>query len=183
MLDLENIASLDPGRWSLRPHRWKPGITGVTRRRFLQASAITAAAAASLAVFQKPALAVGSYPASYSIRPDCGGITSYPDNGGCNTTDRIIGGCCTSPETACPAGVGYHKHSHPQNYDMRPDKCINSSGQHEGRDGWLWKITYCLDLGSECRKNRQWRCHDGRINGAASICRWVVSSGTTCSPC
>lgn len=174
-LRLDEIEPLFPvaGRNRRRGSR----TTEVTRRRFVLSGFATAAAFGLLSLVQKRALAGGSYPGSYSIRPDCYGV-NFPNYGGCSAS-RIIGGCCTSEYLpTCPAGSGYHKHSHPT-YDLRPDVC--GSG---GYDGWYWKYAGCLVISSGfCRKNRKWRCHDGYINGSPSICRWTVSWGTACTPC
>lgn len=172
-ISLDDLVELDPirgGRLSARE------VIGMTRRAFI--GTLAAASAAAIALMQRPALAhsTGSG-GDYNITSTCH-TTAYSNCGGCTATGRIIGGCCTTWTGGCSNGPGYHKHQH-STYDLRPDVCYG--GYY---DGWLWKWTACCYVGSGVYKvNRTWRCHDGRINGAASICRWVTSSGTTANWC
>lgn len=177
-INLNEIPSLSgpPRLFGVHSGRPRP-----TRREFL-GGVLTLGAAIALGTFQRPAAAHTATSTDYNIGPDCGGVTSYEDCGGCNTS-RVIGGCCSSTdsEIVCPKGAGYHKHSH-STYDLRPNVCPPTSGYDYS--GWYWKWTGCcvLDAGV-CRKDRTWRCHDGYINGKASICNWVTSGGTSCTPC
>lgn len=152
-----------------------------TRRRFLRGAALTTAGLLALGVFERVA---GAHTLSttndYILRPnnDCGS-TAYPACGGCNTVDRVFGGCCTTYQaTECPSGTGYHRHNHGLGYDLRVNKC-NASPY----DGWHWLHSGCCWNGSQNAKNMRWRCHDGWIDNDESICRWKVSNGDSTSQC
>jgi hypothetical protein len=176
-LDLSSLPSLD-GAMGIGASAWRRP----SRRQFL-AGALAASAALAFRAFLRPAWGHVETGTDYNIGPDCGGV-NYPDCGGCQTTNRIIGGCCTGGEGSgtCPEGNGYHKHNHSQGFDLRPNVCPPTSGHNYS--GWLWLWSGCCILGvNNCKKNRKWRCHDGEINDEKSICRWVVSSGTDCTPC
>ena len=182
-LDLNAIEPLEPGglgrrgrrRSALRGGARRPG---VTRRSFIGGAGVAAAAIGTAGLFQRAAAHTTGSGGDYNILGGCGG-GAYPNCGGCVTAGRIIGGCKTSGSY-----TGYHRHSHPT-YDLRPDLCPQG-GISGFYDGWTWSHGNCCLYNAfpwSCKKWQTWRCHDGYINGSASICRWRIGTGTSCSGC
>ncbi len=111
---------------------------------------------------------------------NCGGLDDWVLNDECDGCNNQLWCCCQTS-----GNPGYHKGpAYGCNYDFRPNVC--KSG---GYDGWTWKMTVCCNIGASCLKNRVWRCSDGKYRSScsnsfdSSICRHVISSGQSCSPC
>jgi hypothetical protein len=134
---------------------------------------------AALGVFPtaRPAGA-SSPPGGWKIWSGCSGLGSWVSDDNCN-------GCNQKTLCCCDAN-GYHKGSdYGCKYALRPDQCASG-----GYDGWTWTYGGCCWVACQkCVKNRKWRCTDGYYNSdcagspVQSICRYVVTWGTGCSPC
>lgn len=167
---LAEIVPLEVSRLTARelgPPQYKP-----TRRVFLKAL-ILSTAGAMLYSIQRRAFGVGT-DSDYAIYSSCSGLkNNFASDHDCNGCEygRIYGGCTST---------GFHKHIHPT-YDLRPNEC-DTETQSNLYDGWKWKPSNCCYIGGGVyRRDREWRCHDGRISGNLSICRWVTLSGTQCA--
>ena len=177
-VDLSNVPTLDAVR--VRRGGFRPS------RREVLGGALAIAGAAALGVFQRPAWAHTVTSTDYAVVPgsNCGGVLSWPACGGCETQNRIIGGCCHAgdPAGTCPQGAGWHKHNHGNGFDLRPNVCPTGPGS--SHSAWRWVTSVCCFVSSGvCRTNRKWRCHDGWIGPDKSICRWVIDAGDSCGPC
>ena len=171
MLDLDKIPQHSPSAFTQRS----------SRREFIR-GALMAVSAGALWVFQRPALVRATTGeangGAHNIWGTCSGLGSWVWDDDCNGCQqgRVYGGCNSN---------GWHRHDHSIGLDWRTDACKDHEVTGEPYyDGWKWKPSNCCVVGAgNCRKNREWRCHDGWINGKASICRFVTASGTACTPC
>ncbi len=189
MLDLATVVDWDDkphgaNRRSLHVHHPHEPMRP-TRRMFLKGAMAASAGFALAAMGAFPFVQRGradAPPGGWLIwtnggTNDCGGLDSWVNDDECDGCNNKLWCCCSS---------GYHKGpAFGCNYDFRPDLC--KSG---GYDGWTWKMTVCCLTGATtCHKNRVWRCSDGKYRSSCSsgwtdsICRYITSSGTTCSGC
>lgn len=189
-LKLAEIVSLEgpPPEGSARVRRSAPKAPFAPTRRDVLKAVLINGAGLGIA-------ALGLLPPARRVRADtpvggwkiwegCAGLGTWVDDDNCNGCNQRLFCCCNSsgfhlgPASGC-------------NYRFRPDQCHSG-----GYDGWTWQVGTCCHFPSSCGpgcfrgyQNRKWRCSDGyfrsncSLGWTPSICRWVVSSGTTCPGC
>lgn len=185
-LNLDDVVRLDPNTEPVsRPVRRSGSSllsSRITRRDLVKLAGVTGMAVGMTVLgwmppMQRKACACHT---TYTVWSDCAGISYSDCQHCCNSCGSDISSdyCCNnSGET------GYKWHRHGQgggvDYEIRTSSC-------DGRNAWIWQRNVCC--GSPPRRNRRWRCSDGRYRicnptcGAwnNSVCPYQLSNGTAC---
>jgi hypothetical protein len=182
-LRLEDIAPLSQPPLLARRVRRTDGSRSLyrpTRRQLLRDAALVGTFVSISALgLLPPARRAGAHHGTWHEWPSCSGLP-YTGDDDCN-------GCQQGRFYGCCHPNGYHASELTScRCRHRPNDC-----KDDYYDLWYWSTALCCWVGChQCRKNRKWRCSDGyhRTNCSAgfttlSICRYVVSSGSGCTPC